>query len=185
MLLQISKKIVSYLLSSNADPDQIEICEYGCEILLYTIISTLGLVIIGLLLHSPIEAIIIILIFYLFQSTGGGHHANSHLACFTTMAVGLIFGLLIIKFPIFQLAAPFLSLCSAILLVINPLVLHHNKYYLNYKSKIFKIRSIILTICIYLCTVAFWALKLNLFYYASCCGIFFAALSRLYAKYKN
>lgn len=72
MLMSLSKIIISFILNDSCDEKQREICEYGCELWLYTILSTLGLLMIGLIAKAPIEAITIISIFYVCQSNGGG-----------------------------------------------------------------------------------------------------------------
>ena len=89
MLMSLSKIIISFIPNGSCDEKQREICEYGCELWLYTILSTLGLFMIGLFAKAPIEAIVIISIFYVCQSIGGGFHASTHIKCFFTMVYGL------------------------------------------------------------------------------------------------
>ena len=113
---------------------QKNLCAYGLDLLLYTIISTLGLMAIGFLFQMPCQAGIIVLTFYINQSAGGGFHAHSHFSCFLTMAVGLIISLLTIQHPwsVSILLPATIIACS--LLFTNPLVLHPNKSYLKEKS---------------------------------------------------
>ncbi len=75
------------------DDDQRVVCAYGLDLLLYTIISTAGLMMVGVVFHMPMQAVIIICVFYINQSVGGGYHADTHLTCFLTMAFGLTLGL--------------------------------------------------------------------------------------------
>lgn len=86
MLMKAAQWLVDSLFSDFSNADQRITCIYGCELWLYTILSTLGLLILGVFLQSFWEAVIIIFIFYNCQSTGGGFHASSHMRCFLTMA---------------------------------------------------------------------------------------------------
>ncbi len=82
MLMKVSQWFISFLFPDIEDKDQRNLCIYGCELWLYTIISAFGLLIIGILMHASLESAIIIVIFYLCQSNGGGYHASSHVNCF-------------------------------------------------------------------------------------------------------
>ena len=104
MLMKAAQWLVDSLFSDFSNADQRITCIYGCELWLYTILSTLGLLTLGVFLQSFWEAVIIIFIFYTCQSTGGGFHASSHMRCFLTMAIGLLTGLLLMKVPVFQCA---------------------------------------------------------------------------------
>ena len=70
-----------------------EIYEYGFDVTIYTIWSTAVLFLIGLVLQQFPASLIIVLGFYVFQSTGGGYHARTHQKCLLTMIVGLLVGL--------------------------------------------------------------------------------------------
>lgn len=70
-----------------------EVCEYGFAITIYTITSTLGFLLLGLLLGQFLGGAVLIAIFYTCQSSGGGYHASTHLRCFLTMCAGLLAGL--------------------------------------------------------------------------------------------
>ena len=98
MLERIVRKIVSIVLKGSDDEQQRVLCEYGCEILLHTFFCTIGLMVIGIVLNSVLETIIIIGIFYACQNNGVGYHASSHFRCFLIMAVGLIIGIAILRF---------------------------------------------------------------------------------------
>lgn len=67
-----------------------EVYVYGFDAALYTFLSTAGLVLIGCVLGQGIETLIIISLFYVNQTLGGGFHASTHLNCFITMVLGLL-----------------------------------------------------------------------------------------------
>ena len=77
---QISKLIFRYLSrGTRMDEDAQAVCLYGIDIFLYTLISSIGLLLIGTLAHRFFEAAIWITLYYLNQTFGGGYHATSHL----------------------------------------------------------------------------------------------------------
>lgn len=182
MLKQIVNRVISVITQHYPITDQQkDICTYGLNLLLYTIISTIGLILIGLLFSTPFEAIIIITIFYLNQSTGGGFHANTHLTCFLTMAIGLSIALLFLQFSFSLFAYSLIGSISCLVLFLIPLVLHPNKAYLAKHSERFICCSRIVTsgefFMIPLCITVFH------FPFASslCMGMFVSSISRLSA----
>lgn len=129
-----------------------EIYIYAVDLLLYTIVSTLGLVIISAAMRKLCEGIIIIFIYYINQTIGGGFHASTHLRCFLTMAVGLIVALLMCDF---HPGYPFIFLMimiAGIILFLFPLILHRNKAYLSSQKARLQKKSRIV-ICVELLTV--------------------------------
>ena len=67
------------------DPEQREVAAYGFDLLIYTLLSTLGLLLAGAVLGRGVQAALIVGLFYLNQTFGGGFHARTHLRCFATM----------------------------------------------------------------------------------------------------
>ena len=133
-----------------------EVYAYGLDAILYTMISTLGLVLIGVVMRSTTEALVIIGMFYINQTLGGGFHASTHLRCFLTMAVGLLCCLTILFIPFSLTASVIISLISVGFMLRFPLVLHINKAYLSNKRKLFSKHSQqalilqLLAICLFL-----------------------------------
>ena len=186
MLYKLSYKLVDYLFSHNSKIDDDYITAvYGCEILLYTIISTLGLVLIGFSLHQPFEACIIIILFYTCQSSGGGYHANTHLKCFVTMSIGLILGLILCRIRAIKNIIELIFGISISLLVLIPLTLHKNKSYLNYKEKALKKKSIITTLILVVLLLAAKLIWSSKAFIPASIGLALAAISRTYAYTKE
>lgn len=181
MLTYIAGKLTNSIMTDCENEQEYELCRYGCEIWLYTIVSTMGLLLIGAILGSILETIVIITIFYLCQSNGGGYHASSHVKCFMTMAIGLVLSLavLYISFPP-QLYYIFLCI-SSVFLFMNPLCLHENKQHLVNKAATLKIRSRIVCLSIvffiWMCSL----LGQDIIARSGCIALFTSALSRLYA----
>lgn len=109
---------------------------YGLDIFLYTILSTVGLLLIGYVSHHFYESVLLIILFYTNQTYGGGFHASSHTKCFLTMTLGLGVYLLsfLIKVPPF--VSVLIAALSFLFLYVHPLVLHKNKSFLASKSKL-------------------------------------------------
>lgn len=90
MIRKISKYLLKLLKKKcPIPPNEQDIYEYGIDVLLYTVLSTTGLLFLRLLYGQFTESIVIIAILYLNQTLGGGFHASTHLNCFATMAIGL------------------------------------------------------------------------------------------------
>lgn len=107
---------------------------YGFDAALYTFFSTVGLLLIGCLLGRGIETLIIVALFYINQTLGGGFHATTHCNCFITMAVGLLVCLATFLLPFSHWAYCVLGVVGLALMMKYPLVLHKNKEYLLSKQ---------------------------------------------------
>ena len=114
---------------------------YAINLLLYTVVSTLGLIAISATLGKTTEGIIIILIYNVNQTLGGGFHASTHLRCFFTMAILLLAGLLALELHPSRTLLKAIVLIAGIVLFIFPLILHQNKSNLLPRSKGMRIRS--------------------------------------------
>lgn len=165
--------------------DEQEIYVYGFELAIYTLISTLGLLTIGLLFGYPFETCLIIALFYVNQTLGGGFHASSHFSCFLSMCTGLITILFLLQLSFPNLLCAGIGIGSLLVLYTHPLILHKNKQFLQFKSPYFVKRSriavlvqLILFILLF-CFSLFQYAKVYVFTLALC------ALSRLIAVNKN
>lgn len=121
--------------------DEREIYVYGFDIALYTLFSTLGLLLLGLLLGYPMEALMMISLFYVNQTLGGGFHASTHLSCFLVMCAGLVVFIMLLSLPLPKTLSAILGIGSLALLFTHPLILHKNKQFLAPKGPLFIKRS--------------------------------------------
>ena len=112
-----------------------EVYEYGFDITIYTVASTLGLLLLRLLLGQFLSGAVLIAIFYTCQSSGGGYHASTHLRCFLTMCAGLLAGLGFSLLPCLLWALCALAFLAVSALFVVPLTLHPNKQYLLENKK--------------------------------------------------
>lgn len=147
MIALIAAKLTNWLRKYvSMTEDEFGVYQYAFDIAIYTLLSTAGLLCIGIVAGHLIPTVICICVFYLNQTCGGGYHAHSHGGCFMTMALGLLIYLLLLSFqPDLQsccMAATF----SFGALMIKPLVLHENKRYLEHKRKKLETRSRMITL---------------------------------------
>lgn len=113
--------------------DDHQIYVYGFDAAIYTLCSTVGLLIMGFLLGMVPETIVIVLLFYINQTLGGGFHTSTHLKCFLTMAVGLLCCLSTFFLPFSLPVYLGTAVVSLGLMMRYPLILHKNKTYLTAK----------------------------------------------------
>lgn len=134
---QISEYIVKLLEKRGvicASAEEREVYIYGFDIAIYTFLSTLGLFFIGWMAGRPIETTLLIFLYYINQSFGGGFHASSHLMCFLTMVLGELLFLASFLLPYSLLTCIGISVISLLFMWMHPLVLHPNKSYLKKKA---------------------------------------------------
>ncbi|MGM9602290.1 MAG: accessory gene regulator B family protein [Faecousia sp.] len=135
MIRRFSESIVAFLDRRGAlKHSSKEVYVYGFDIAIYTYLSTLGLFFIGWIGGYPIQTILLIALYYSNQSLGGGYHASTHMRCFLTMALGMMFFLFYMSLPYSYAAQVSIAAFSLLILWEIPLVLHPNKKHLYKKS---------------------------------------------------
>lgn len=146
MLMKAAERMIRCLVKKEIiDPFLYDVYLYGCETVLYTIVSTAGLIVTGILLQYTWETIILVGVFYLNQSLGGGFHANTHIRCFFTMLLGLICAFFLIDLHLPRWSLIVIGAGSVGILLYFPLVLHVNKQHLENNASFFIKRSRIIT----------------------------------------
>lgn len=137
MIETISHKLfVALAKKTNISPREKETILYGINALTYTLISTLLLISFGACTNKLLSTTIIIAVFYVNQTIGGGYHASSHLRCFLTMFVGLFLVLFIlnnkrINFMVYVIYV----VTGATLMILIPVVLNKTKNIWNTRLK--------------------------------------------------
>lgn len=138
--------LTDYLIKKHyIDPEDRDIYLYGFDIIFYTIWSTAVLLLLGLVFKQFWAGVIIVFLFYIFQSSGGGFHADTHLKCLLTMILGLCAGLSFIFIRERHMILWILTAIGAFLLFSFPLVLHPNKAHLEKERQSLSARSIVIT----------------------------------------
>lgn len=178
----LSSCIISLLTNKgiiSQNDDDLEIYIYGLNLFLYTVLSTFSLIAIGFVVSKFVETIIIISLFYISQTYGGGYHANTHLSCFLTMHVCLIVYYFFLSIPFNPCLLLFVGCSSLIVLFLFPLVLHPNKRYLYKKSSYLMFRSRLLTIM--QAFIFLFSFRFHFHFHSFALSLFFCAISRFIA----
>lgn len=113
---RLIEHFVGYLIRSAAIvPEDSDIYYYGLDVLLFSLINITLLLGCGILIGRLLETAILVFLFGLLQSCGGGYHASTHMRCFLGMLgmwglcmLGLTFGKLLD--PLFLLATGLFSI---------------------------------------------------------------------------
>lgn len=88
MITAVSKSISLFLWKNHIiEEEEIEICQYGFEIIVSTILGTLIVLCIGLLLHMPWLAALYFIIFVVLRQMTGGYHAGTYFKCNLTFGI--------------------------------------------------------------------------------------------------
>ena len=134
MVNQLINKCISFMIRAGAIPNTVEQCEiysYGLELIIYYIIHAVLLLGIGLLLGSFAEVALLLFLFGLIQSNGGGYHADTHGRCLILMVLGVLFflALLPLYYNFFLLQA--VSVIFGLIIVILLAPVAHENHPLN------------------------------------------------------
>ena len=149
MIDRLANRFGYWLFRKNAIKiDKIEGCIYGTSTLISTLVNTLGLIVIGSAFQQTGESLIILCIFYINQSIGGGYHANNRAQCFSVMMIGMILCLAFCRIELQAWISYSAISISTVVLFLIPVVLHPNKFYLEKKKETIVRRSRIITIFI-------------------------------------
>lgn len=163
--------------------ERFDACLYGLSLLLYTMISSTGLMAIGMVMHHTIGALLMMVTYYLNQSFGGGFHAKTHFRCFLTMSAGIVFGSYLMDTHFSRGALLMMVTVSYTVLVIHPLQLHKHKAYLSANRSRLSILSVVISTCLFLAAVLciFFAISEPEIVYGLVFGMIASAVSRMAA----
>ena len=179
MRLLIDRFISKIQQNTDLNSEEVTIAEYGIDILLYTIISTGGLLFWGILFHEFQASSIIIFVFYLNQTFGGGYHASSHKQCFIFMSFWVILALLLIHLSLVStVVITILGIFSFIILFSIPVVLHPGRAFLSGKLSLHKHRMYVILVMEIALFLIFKTTKL---YSAFSLGLVISSISRIVA----
>lgn len=162
-----------------------EIYIYGFDLWIYTIASTLFILIIGILFSRFSEILLLLFFFYNNQSLGGGYHATTHARCFFCMICGSLSYLILLSLFNKTSLTIFIGIASLCILWIFPLTLHPNKSHLAFKRHIFIARSKRFIIFSFFALCLACHSKCHQLYNSISLSILFCALSRLVAVFQR
>lgn len=186
---KLAQRIAAYFVRKGIIPQNEEDAfAYGADLILYTILSTLALLAIGLACGMLWQSAVLVGVFYTTQTLGGGFHARTHLGCLLTMAVCQGLGLAALHF-LSAVLPPWawlvLALLSLLPLMLFPVVLHKHKQYNLRKLPVYKRREQIANALFALLALLAFFLKWQPFATALATALLFCAVSRLSAKIRS
>lgn len=85
MIKSLSNKITSLLVGDNSiDNEDSEVCSYGLEVLISSLINTVVVLLIGFTLGKFMQTVVFIVCYCSIRQFSGGYHASSHGKCIFT-----------------------------------------------------------------------------------------------------
>lgn len=158
---------------------------YGMNGAIYTALSTAVLVLFGSMFGDLSSTCIIIAVYYLNQTVGGGFHATTHTKCLMTMLGGLATGIVILKYCCWSVVKTVALTSAAFFLMwFVPLVLHKNKRFLETQKQTLIRKS---RMCLFSEIILFLIMVANQYELskAFAVGVSLAAVSRVVGKIIN
>lgn len=85
MIKSLSNKITSLLVGNDSiDNEDSEVCSYGLEVLISSLINTVIVLLIGFILGKFMQTVVFIVCYCSIRQFSGGYHASSHGKCIFT-----------------------------------------------------------------------------------------------------
>ena len=142
MAVKITDKLVMKKIVSD---DMADIYIYGFELLISFFFSTIGVLIIGIILGRFLQTLMFLATFILLRSFTGGYHANTYAVC--SIVTFSLFGivLLLAEFVFVPLYLyPILGLIGTIIMVWQVPIEHPNKKLSDDQKRKYKVISLVL-----------------------------------------
>ncbi len=144
MIYKVSVKIADILESKGlVESSRRGFCEYGLRQIMYTLLNAGTMLLIGLLMKMPLEAVLFAVTYIPLRVYVGGFHASTPLKCWAVSAVMLIAVLIEMKYLYTQFHYLFfaLSLIACIFIIILSPVEDTNKPLDSTEKRVYHIRT--------------------------------------------
>ncbi len=177
MYKKASEKITSLFIKHNIiKSEETEMYLYCFELLISTVVSISGIVIIACLFKQVFNTLFFFIGFFLCRKTSGGYHAKNHLLCFLfTQSIFLTFMLIVtyVKIDNYFLLSLIISAVAAVVIFIFAPVDVPNKPFSDKERAVYKKRGRILSIIALLVAIpaSFFPIAAEKYFYVVC-GIF-------------
>ncbi|MGL5716597.1 MAG: accessory gene regulator ArgB-like protein [Paraclostridium sp.] len=92
MIKSISNRITSFLVCNKSiENEDSEVCSYGLEILISSLINLVVVLILGVIFRKFIQTVVFVICYCSIRQYSGGYHANTHIKCiFTFLCMYLV-----------------------------------------------------------------------------------------------
>jgi len=97
MLYKVSERLTDRLITKGViTQENKDIYIYGFQLSISFLLSTISIILIGLLIGRLSETALFLIIYILLRSYSGGYHANSYIACFA-ITIGVYFSVILLS----------------------------------------------------------------------------------------
>ena len=151
---------------------------YGFVITIFSAVSNVVLLLYAAIFSRFAEICVFLAVFSCCQTHGGGYHAQTHCKCLCTMLTGVSGCILLLSVDISAIWLFVCAVCALFMLIKHPLVLHHNKRYLESKKRKYITASYRMSIICFISCVALYLTNVQLGS-AGCWALVYAAISRI------
>lgn len=119
---RIISKVSSMLVQKKilTSDEGVEVFAYGLDLLLFTLISKVSIVLLGILFGRVVETIIYTLSFSIVQALGGGYHAKTHLRCLLSTVSGWMVAMLLMTYAPIWVCLSILAVGTVIVFIVSP-----------------------------------------------------------------
>lgn len=124
------------------DNGEEEVCSYGLEIIISTVISVSGVMLISIANERVIEGAAYLIFYCSLRTYAGGYHAKTHKSCILTFLCIYVTVNIITKYVIFfkaQISVPLLIFCNITIILLKTVDAPNNPFSKYNKDKMHKI----------------------------------------------
>lgn len=124
MFRKFSEWAISYAVAHGyISKDETEEYVYGFDLILSVLLSDITMVVIGLIMHMPIEAVILLFMYKIIRKNTGGFHCESAITCYISSCIMCVCVLLVIKYCPYNMYVymPITVASTAVLFILSPI----------------------------------------------------------------
>lgn len=109
MIYSIARKMAKHFIEIEIiDFDDYEVCIFGLEILMYTSLKAIGLMVLAILTRNIVEMAVFLTFFCTLRYKAGGYHAKTALNCFAIMTTFSFSSIYISKYLVDKVSVAFM-----------------------------------------------------------------------------
>jgi len=147
MVTLLNKIVGRWSNSGLIDKSDEDIYVYGLDLLIFTILNIVAIIITSVFINKLIESIILLAVIIPLQSYGGGYHAKTHLRCFLAMYIG--WWVVIFILPFISPAVSFLMTIISIPIIFTLAPVPHENVKTSVEHRL-KLRKLVRVIALFI-----------------------------------
>jgi len=134
---------------------------YGAELLISGLLSTITVLILGIVLGRLIETLLLMIPFYFIRIYAGGYHAETYRNCLLSFTIGFIVIListdLLIQFKLDYIVMYLAFIAAMVIFVIAPIEDHSRPLTVNERTKYNRIAKVLVTLFLIIAEIMYWS----------------------------